>query len=226
MYTIADSFGLIDGSPMLQNELYDHPPPNTGKPQMITPRQYLIVLVAIYPLQSTMADPNNHIIDDRSSGDLSATSGNSWRLVTDNVMGGISRGQLIIDKIEQRPCLHMQGEVKLDNNGGFVQIALNLSDTILKDITDYQGITIDVLGNDEAYNLHLRSDDLWLPWQSYRMTFNATPKWQTLRIPFIEFKPYRTNTALNISELTRIGFVAIGREFTADLCVARVGLYR
>ncbi|HEY9050078.1 MAG TPA: CIA30 family protein [Gammaproteobacteria bacterium] len=173
-----------------------------------------------------MAEQNIRIIDDRSSGDLRATSGNAWRLVTDDVMGGISRGQLTIDTIEQHPCLHMQGEVKLDNNGGFVQIALDLSDSVLKNITDYQGITLDVFGNDEAYNIHLRSDDLWLPWQSYRITFNATPKWQTLRIPFSEFKPYRTNTSLDISELTRIGLVAIGREFNADLCVASVGLYR
>lgn len=173
-----------------------------------------------------MAEQNILIIDDRSNGDLSATSGNAWRLVTDDVMGGISRGQLTIDTIEQRPCLHMKGEVKLDNNGGFVQIALNLSDAVLKNITDYRGITLDVLGNDEAYNIHLRSDDLWFPWQSYRISFQATTEWQTLRIPFSNFKAYRTYTALDISKLTRIGLVAIGREFNADLCLSRVGFFR
>lgn len=172
-----------------------------------------------------MAEQNILIIDYRSDGDLSATSGNAWRLITDDVMGGVSRGQLIIDTIEQRPCLHMKGEVKLDNNGGFAQIALNLSDTVLKNITDYRGITLDVFGNDEAYNIHLRSDDLRLPWQSYRISFKATAEWQTLRIPFSNFKPYRTDTALDISKLTRIGLVAIGREFNADLCVARLALF-
>ena len=120
----------------------------------------------------------------------------------------------------------MKGDVKLDNNGGFVQIALNLSNEVIKQAKNYQGITFDVLGNNEAYNLHLRSDDLWLPWQSYRASFTAKPQWQTIRIPFSEFEPYRTFTSLDLGELTRIGFVAIGREFAADLCVANIGLYR
>jgi hypothetical protein len=141
-------------------------------------------------------------------------------------MGGVSSGKLTPDIIEQQPCLHMQGEVRLDNNGGFVQIALDVSDDVLKNIQNYQGITLAIRGNNERYNIHLRSDDLWFPWQSYRASFSATPQWQTLRILFSEFKPYRTSTALDISELTRIGVVAIGREFDADLCLGKVGLFR
>lgn len=223
--TMTDIFKLID-SIRCSKMKYTTTPPSASKLSMMTLRQSLIVLLFIYPVQSIMAEQNILIIDDRSNGDLSATSGNAWRLVTDDVMGGVSRGQLTIDTIEHRPCLHMQGEVKLDNNGGFVQIALSLSDTVLKNITDYRGITLDVLGNDEAYNIHLRSDNLWFPWQSYRNTFQATTEWQTLRIPFRDFKPYRTDAALDISKLTRIGLVAIGREFNADLCVARVGFFR
>jgi hypothetical protein len=187
---------------------------------------WLIALIALYTCQSVMAEENTYIIDDRSSGTFTASSGNDWRLVTDDVMGGVSIGELEFKTIKERPCLHMQGDVKLDNNGGFVQIALNLSDEAVKEAKNYLGISFDVLGNNEDYNLHLRSDELWFPWQSYRATFNATPQWQSIQIPFSEFKPYRTSTRLDVNELERIGFVAIGREFSADLCVANLRWYR
>ena len=84
---------------------------------------------------------------------------------------------------------------------------------------------MDVYGNDEAYNLHLRTDDLWLPWQSYRATFQAPAHWQTVQLPFSDFTPYKTSKTLDLGELERIGVVAIGRAFRADVCVARLGFY-
>jgi len=44
-------------------------------------------------------------------------------------------------------------------------------------------------------------------------------------LPFAEFTPYKTSKALDVTELERIGVVAIGRAFSADLCIARLGLY-
>lgn len=193
---------------------------------MLMLKPCFIVVISTFTIQYAMAQQDTCMIDDRSSGNLTASSGNEWRLVTDEVMGGISNGRLKLDTIEQRPCLHMQGDVKLDNNGGFVQIALDLSDQVLTEAADYQGITFDALGNDEAYNIHLRSDDLRLPWQSYRATFRATHQWQTIRIPFSEFEAYRTTSSLDVSALIRVGFVAIGRAFSADLCITNIALYR
>jgi Complex I intermediate-associated protein 30 (CIA30) len=40
---------------------------------------------------------NDLIIDDRSSGNLKSNLGFEWRLVTDQVMGGVSSGQLTLD---------------------------------------------------------------------------------------------------------------------------------
>ena len=59
---------------------------------------------------------------------------------------------------------------------------------------------IDVYGNDETYNLHLRTADLWLPWQSYRATFQAPASWQTVQLPFVEFSPYKTSKALDLTD--------------------------
>lgn len=187
---------------------------------------FITVLLIFFPLHNLMAEQSLLIIDDRHADNFSAISGNEWRLVTDGVMGGVSKGRLTTHSIEGRKCLRMQGNVKLDNNGGFIQIALNLSDNILENVTNYKGLIIDVYGNGEAYNIHLRTKDNWLPWQSYRTTFNTASEWKTLRIPFDDFKPYKIRKALNIGKLKRIGLVAIGREFNADLCVGNIGLYR
>ena len=165
------------------------------------------------------------IIDERRSGSLESTLGTSWRLITDGVMGGVSRGTLTLETIDQRDCIRMQGDVRLENNGGFVQVALDIGGTAAADASAYRGIVMDVYGNDEAYNLHLRSDDLWLPWQSYRATFQAPAHWQTVQLPCAEFTPYKTRKALDVTEVERIGVVAIGRAFHADLCIARLGFY-
>jgi len=173
---------------------------------------------------TVMAD-ERLIIDDRSSGTLESALGSSWRMFTDGVMGGVSTGTLTPASIDQRDCLRLQGDVRLENNGGFVQAALDVEDTPAEDASAYTGIEIEVYGNDETYNLHLRTGDLWLPWQSYRATFAAPARWQTLQLPFAEFSGYRTGKPLDVTELERIGVVAIGRAFTADLCIGRVGFY-
>ena len=81
-------------------------------------------------------------------------------------------------------------------------------------------------GNDQKYNVHLRSDDVWLPWQSYRASFRAPGRWQTVRLPFDQFTGYRIGKKLDLEHLERIGLVAIGRAFSADVCVAEIKLYR
>lgn len=184
------------------------------------------VLLALQPLQTLMAEQTRYILDDRSIETINTSNGEHWRLFTDGVMGGISQGQLAMDVINDHKCLRMRGDVKLDNNGGFVQMALNLPADVIDDISSYSGLVLEVYGNDESYNVHLRTANMWLPWQSYRHSFIAPSEWTTLQIPFSEFKPYRFSKPLNISKLKRVGLVAIGREFSADLCVGKIGLYR
>lgn len=174
---------------------------------------------------ATMAADSPMILDDRSSGSLCANNGACWQAITDMVMGGVSDGRLKPALIEARPCLRLSGEVSLLNNGGFVQASLDLDTAGLLDARGYAGIEIDVFGNDENYNLHLRSADTRIVWQSYRVSFQAPPRWQTLRLPFASFQPYRTDKPLDLSKLRRLGVVAIGREMRADVCIARLSLY-
>jgi hypothetical protein len=173
-----------------------------------------------------MAVQTLHIIDDRTTGDLHTALPTQWHLVTDKVMGGVSQGQLTPDTIEDRQCLRISGDVSLDNNGGFIQAALDLATDGTLDASDFDGLILDVYGNSQSYNIHLRTSDLWLPWQSFRQSFATEPRWQSLKFPFSGFEAYRTEKQFNPSHLKRIGIVAIGKEFHADVCVGFLAFYR
>ena len=141
------------------------------------------------------------------------------------VMGGVSSGSLALDSIDGRKCLHLRGSVRLENSGGFLQATLDIERTEASNAAAYQGLLLEVYGNNEAYNLHLRTDDILRPWQSYRASFKAPAQWLTVKLPFDAFTAHRIETAMDIAHLKRIGIVAIGRVFTVDLCIARLALY-
>ncbi|ABD86808.1 CIA30 family protein [Rhodopseudomonas palustris] len=150
----------------------------------------------------------------------------NWQLITDAVMGGISRGAIAEEIVDGRAAVRMRGAVSTDNNGGFIQIALDLAAAgAMIDASGFEGIALDVAGNGESYGVHLRTPDVSRPQQSWRQGFVATREWQTILLPFAQFVPHRIDIALDPSRLRRIGLVAIGREFDADLSVARLALY-
>ena len=166
------------------------------------------------------------VIDDRSSGTLTAATGSDWRVVTDQVMGGVSAGTLQPASRLGRPCLLLEGHVRLDNNGGFVQASLSLDDAIAESAATCTGIQLSVCGHGETYNVHLRTLDTHRPWQSYRAGFVAATRWHTLRLPFRDFVPHRIDIPLDPARLRRLGIVAIGRAFRPRLWIGRVALYR
>lgn len=150
-----------------------------------------------------------------------------WEYVADTVMGGVSRGQIEPAVIEGRDAMRLTGTVSLDNDGGFIQMAFDLAEGGGPvDASPWDGVEIDLRGNTERYDLRLRTDQLTRPWQSFRAEFTATPEWTTLRVPFDALEPHRTDAAFDPMRLRRIGILAIGRKFDADVAVASVRLYR
>lgn len=155
-----------------------------------------------------------------------ATNGASWELIADRVMGGASSGRMTRETVAGRLALRMRGAVSLANNGGFVQVALDLAPGGAVDASGWTGIEIDAFGNGEPYNLHLRTSDVIRPWQSYRATFATTGAWRTIRIPFSACTPHRLEVPLDLTQVRRLGIVAIGRAFTADVAIAGLRFYR
>ncbi len=163
------------------------------------------------------------VIDARDRPGCLATNGAVWRLVTDRVMGGVSDGRLSEAEIDGRRALCLEGSVRLENDGGFVQMALDLApDGRPIDASRFAGLALEVSGNGERYGLHLRTADVARPWQSYRASFEAGPGWQRVALPFSAFAPHRIAAPFDASRLRRIGLVAIGRAFEARLCLARI----
>jgi hypothetical protein len=165
------------------------------------------------------------IIDDLSSDKLAVT-GSGWVLISDRVMGGVSSGSVRREVVAGRPAIRMRGGVSLENNGGFLQIALDLGEAGAPvDASSWAGIRLDVIGNGQTYNLHLRTTDVKRPWESYRQSFTAPAKWTTVYLPFARFTAHRTERPLRPSRLRRIGLVAIGREFEVDLAIGNIRFY-
>ncbi len=144
-----------------------------------------------------------------------------WSLVSDRVMGGRSAGVLALETVGGRAALRLTGDVSLGNDGGFLQMARDLDPA-----PGWDGVEIAVFGNDEVYNLHLRTTDMEKPWQSFRASFRASPAWRTLRLRFAEFEPHRISADFDAARLRRLGLVAIGRAFRADLSLCGLALFR
>jgi hypothetical protein len=100
------------------------------------------------------------LIDNFNDEDLVSILGSRWSCVSDKVMGGISEGFISHDVINGRPCLRMTGDVRLENEGGFIQAALDMThcgDPL--DASVFSGLRITVLGNNKKYSVHLRTLD-------------------------------------------------------------------
>lgn len=193
-------------------------------------RSFLSSLASIFingPARSNPSQAPSAVIDDLSREPPVATIGTSWRLFTDTVMGGVSKATMTRETVEGRKAVRLRGNVHLENNGGFVQISLDFRpDGKSIDAGAWTGIELDVLGNGEEYGVNLRTTDLSRPWESYRQTFRATPTWRTVTLPFRDFLPHRTEVALDIHRLRRMGIIGIGREFTADISIGGVRFFR
>jgi len=183
-------------------------------------------LLAMTTLFTTIAGANaGGLIDDFAAADGLSRLGTPWRLVTDQVMGGVSSAALQRRTLDGRRALCLQGNVSLANNGGFVQVNLDLSRSGPLDASHFTGVRLVVRGNGETYNVHLKTTATSMPWQSYRADFIADTTWREIRLPFTAFSPHRLVPALDTTRLKRLGVVAIGRVMRAELCIAEVGFY-
>ena len=66
-------------------------------------------------------------IDDLSNAEPAAPNGCRWEAVSDRVMGGVSVPALARGTVAGRPAQRLTGRVRLDNDGGFLQMALDLA---------------------------------------------------------------------------------------------------
>jgi len=147
-----------------------------------------------------------------------------WRFFADTVMGGVSSGQVRFVEEGGRTHARMTGTVSTANNGGFIQIRLDLATPPPETA---QGVRLVVRGNDQTYFVHLRTDGTLLPWQYYQAGFEVTRDWQEVRLPLTAFEASGAilRDVPRAGALTSVGIVAYGRDHEADIEVREVGFY-
>jgi hypothetical protein len=177
--------------------------------------------------EAAMQATSTSLIDDFSGEQGTSVMGTEWRLFTDRVMGGVSDATSSLETIEGRRCLRLRGRVSLENNGGFIQVALPLAQGGRPfDASEFKGVRAWVRGNGKTYHIHLRTAQTGLPWQYFSAAFDSTARWRPVDLPFDGFKPENLRAKLDTRGLERIAVVAIGEEFEADVAVSRLEFYR
>jgi hypothetical protein len=166
------------------------------------------------------------LLSDFSGAEPWLLPGAGWRGFSDRVMGGVSDARLDKAAVDGKNCIRLTGRVTRESNGGFIQMAMYFgSQDAELDGSAYKGIELLVHGNNEDYNVHVRTADCGWYEESYRYTFFAKPEWQQLRIPWADFKPNGLQVPLDSSRLNRIAILGWMREFQADIALARIALY-
>lgn len=129
-----------------------------------------------------------------------------WKITNDGVMGGLSNGDIIVNKTNQ---LIFLGHVSTDNNGGFTSV---FSD-IPKLLPQFYKITIRVLGDGKLYQLRAKSKIMGIE-VGFKAEFQTKQNQETLhQFNIADFTAtFRGRTLANVQPLqadliSSIGFL-------------------
>ncbi|TVR73120.1 MAG: NADH:ubiquinone oxidoreductase [Spirochaetaceae bacterium] len=167
------------------------------------------------------------LLDDFSNGDGQSLIGTRWEGFTDRVMGGRSDMSARIVRTVDGPAMHMTGRVTTENNGGFIQVRLPLSETEHFDASGYQGVVVTVRGNGDNYYVHLRTTRTRLPWAHYKQALPVTEEWRRVELPFEIFEGAHMlgGRRVDTDRLRSVAVVAGGADFQADIQVREIAFY-
>lgn len=206
--------------------------------KIVLHRHGLIALAAMLPLASwirsvpastspsDISGPDKLVLSDFTPDEPYVIEGGGWRGFSDRVMGGVSDASLERERVAGKNCARLTGTVTRESNGGFIQMALYFGprDAELNGAA-YRGIELLVYGNNEDYNVHVRTADCGWYDESYRYTFLARDEWQRIRILWTDFKPNGVSAPLDAARVNRIAVLGWMREFQADIALAEISLF-
>ena len=147
-----------------------------------------------------------------------------WTYISDQVMGGISQGQLKFEQQGGEEYARMTGQVSTENNGGFIQFRKKIAKGTTQSAL---GVYLRVRGNSEGYFVHLRTAGTLLPWQYYQQRFKPTDDWQLIKLPLADFSRSSSwlRSTVKADSIRSIAVVAFGRDHQAEIDVAEIGFY-
>ena len=136
----------------------------------------------------------------------------SWYIINDGVMGGISRSEIIFS---ESGTAIFKGTVSLENNGGF---ASTRSGPRSYKIGEYSGLLLQIRGDGKNYQLRLRTDGRF-DGITYRYRFTTKAETvQIIRANFTEFEPVFRGRVLDDAEplspenIQQLGFLIADKQ--------------
>jgi len=132
-----------------------------------------------------------------------------WRSINDGVMGGVSSGGMS----ESADGLRFEGELSLENNGGFASVRRPVDVDLAKAV----GVQLEVRGDGRTYQLRIRQDGRYdgIAW---RVEFPTSEQWQKIRLDFDQFAPvFRGRPVVEAgpvapSEIRQLGFMVADKN--------------
>jgi hypothetical protein len=110
----------------------------------------------------------------------SSSKRNDWKVVNDDVMGGISNSTI---EINSEGHGLFTGEVSTENNGGFASVRHQFDTKIGKKTK----ISMRLKGDSKSYQLRIKSK--LSDYYSYVHDFQTTDKWETIEINLQDMYP-------------------------------------
>lgn len=134
----------------------------------------------------------------------------AWLNVNDNVMGGVSEGNL---RITDDKTLEFYGSLSLENNGGFASVRCRPTKL---DLSQFEAVEFKVRGDGRTYWFNITVPSL-LPAFSYRATFQTQAgKWQEIRISLKDFRAtsfgQEAPGRLDPSKVQTVGFLLTDKK--------------
>ena len=105
----------------------------------------------------------------------------NWNVVNDVVMGGRSSSQF---KLNSDGFGVFEGNISLENNGGFSSVRYQLEKT---EVTKYTKIKIRLKGDGKDYQFRVKNNSR--NYYSYITTFSTTNEWQNIEISLKDMYP-------------------------------------
>ena len=119
---------------------------------------------------------------------------NLWRIVNDDVMGGKSTSMMsLINKTGV-----FQGEVSLENNGGFAMTQL---DCKLIGVNNFQKLVIDIKGDGRTYQFRIKENRYSR--YSYVQNFKTSGKEETIVFYLKDFAPQFRGVKLGMANFEK-----------------------
>ena len=146
-----------------------------------------------------------------------------WLVINDDVMGGRSTASVAA----LGKGLRFEGQLSLDNNGGFSSTRRLLTEPP----ADSDGVRLEVRGDGRDYQFRLRQDQRFSG-VAWRAPFSTSDDWQVIELRFDAFEPvYRGQPVpeagpADPANVSQVGFmIADRREGRFELEVRRLEFF-